>query len=98
MQAPVARVNLLYDVLLRSYWAPKLFTFRILTYFSRIQNVYKVPFLARGIHPRGYIADYFWLFHVVVERPMGAFHHWGFPATSGKGAGDPQNFAYGKCV
>jgi len=35
---------------------------------------------------RGYIAEWFRFFHVVVESPRG----WSFPATSGRGAGDPQ--------
>jgi len=50
-----------------------------------------------SLQPMGYITKWLLFFHVVVER--GAFWPRRFPATSGRGAGDPklaQIFTYGK--
>ena len=51
---------------------------------------YKTPktyLLVTSLQPRGYIAEWFRFFHVIVEGPK---VHRKFPATSGRGAGDPQ--------
>jgi len=45
-----------------------------------------------SLQPRGYIAEWLRFFHVVVEGPKGCFRPRCFPATSGRGDGDPQTF------
>ena len=43
-----------------------------------------------SLQPRGYIAEWFRFFHVIVEGPKCACRHLRFLATSGRGAGYPQ--------
>jgi len=67
--------------------------------FSLYKTPRNVPFGDLPIQPRGYIAEWFRFFYVVVEVPKGCLPAAKFPATSDRGAMDPklsQIFAYGK--
>jgi len=59
--------------------------------FSPFKNP-KTYLPVTSLQPRDYIAEWLRFFHVVVEgsKPRGAFRQRSFPATSCRGAGDPQ--------
>jgi len=84
-----SRSIFLYDVRLRSYGASKLPNFRIFAYFPHTKRL-KTYLPVTSLQPRGYIAEWFRFFHVVVEGPKGCLHAAEFSCASGRGAGDPQ--------
>ena len=92
VQTPVSfrgRSTFLYDVRLRSYGASKLPNFSDFGLFSHtksLQCTFRWPAYSPGVTSQN--DSNFSVWQSKVQR--GAFRHRRFPATSGRGAGDPQ--------